>query len=297
MSYTSVSCSLMYSVLRHYGVSDGTLQCRRMLRRVFWRWRPRFALLSVVGLKRTWDQKLSSGLMSLSFITTHIFQFHYADTEYYRHASWLNTLTFFRAVNKHVPLVSVCKVLGRKPRPAKLTFTSGRKRSMVMWRNCTFLLSVRRSSSSPLATVHRWSSMRQSSIDLGSSAKVKTYVFPDSSTFTSLQERSPARLCEVLTVLAQRHAGVTLLSRWDAFLRVNSDVIVLNFYAKEHAVHVRARLKATVIELYCPLDCVVTGSPTLEESSLRQNCDDPKTDQIKGVDSNLPGWQPKETAS
>ena len=42
---------------------------------------------------------------------------------------------------------------------------------------------------------------------------------------------------------------------------------VLTFFAKEHAVHVRGRLKATVIELYCPLECVVTGSPTLEESS------------------------------
>ena len=52
------------------------------------------------------------------------------------------------------------------------------------------------------------SSMRQSSIDVVSSAKVKTCVFPDSSTFTSLQERSPARLGEVLTVLAQSHAGV-----------------------------------------------------------------------------------------
>ena len=39
---------------------------------------------------------------------------------------------------------------------------------------------------------------------------------------------------------------------------------VLTFFAKEHAVHVRARLKATVI------GCVFTGSPTLEESSLRQ---------------------------
>ena len=37
------------------------------------------------------------------------------------------------------------------------------------------------------------------------------------------------------------------------------------------------------------------GSPTLEESDLRQKGDDPKTDQTKGVDSNLPGWQPKET--
>ena len=35
--------------------------------------------------------------------------------------------------------------------------------------------------------------------------------------------------------------------------------------------------------------------PTLEECNLDKNCDDPRTDQIvKGADSNLPGWQPKE---
>ena len=103
--------------------------------------------------------------------------------------------------------------------------------------------------------------MRQSSIDVESSAKVKTYVFPDSSTFTSLQERSPARLGEVLTVLAHRHAGVFLLL---------SEV---------------------------PSRNSVAGSPTLEESNLRQKGDDPRTDQRKGVHSYLPGWHPKETAS
>ena len=42
----------------------------------------------------------------------------------------------------------------------------------------------------------------------------------------------------------------------------------------------------------------VADSPTLEESNLRQKGDDPKTDQMaKGADSNLAGWQPKETAS
>ena len=45
----------------------------------------------LVGLKRTWDQKLSSGLL-LTFMTTHLFQFRFADTEQY----WLITLTFFR---------------------------------------------------------------------------------------------------------------------------------------------------------------------------------------------------------
>ena len=80
LSYTSVSCSPISSGPSNYGVSE---------RRVFWWWKPSSALLSVVGLKRIWDQKLSSGLMSLTFITTHIFQFHVADTEFYRHASWL----------------------------------------------------------------------------------------------------------------------------------------------------------------------------------------------------------------
>ena len=76
------------------------------------------ALLHIfVGLKRTWDQKLSSGLMSgqldlaitglmfLTFMTIHLFQFRFADTEQYFlrppptlinwWPSWLITLTFF----------------------------------------------------------------------------------------------------------------------------------------------------------------------------------------------------------
>ena len=34
------------------------------------------------------------GLMLLTFITTHVFQFRFADAEHYRHPSWLITLTF-----------------------------------------------------------------------------------------------------------------------------------------------------------------------------------------------------------
>ena len=44
----------------------------------------------VVGLRRTWDQKLSSGLL-LTFTVTLLFQFRIADTE----QCWLSTLTFF----------------------------------------------------------------------------------------------------------------------------------------------------------------------------------------------------------
>ena len=47
--------------------------------------------LGVVGLKRTWDQKLSSGSL-LTFMSTHFFQFRFAETE----QCWLITLTFFR---------------------------------------------------------------------------------------------------------------------------------------------------------------------------------------------------------
>ena len=59
--------------------------------------------LSVVGLERTWDQKLSSGLL-LTFMSTHFFQFRFAGTEQYWHPSWLSnswlfTLTFFRTVS------------------------------------------------------------------------------------------------------------------------------------------------------------------------------------------------------
>merc|ERR1712136_386970 len=82
-----------------------------------------------VRLNWTWDQKLSSGLMSgqlnlaitglmlLTFMTIHLFQFRFADTEQYLlrppptlinwHPSWLITLTFFWTDNKQVPLVPV----------------------------------------------------------------------------------------------------------------------------------------------------------------------------------------------
>ena len=39
------------------------------------------AQVGVVGLKRTWDQMLSSCLMSLTLMTTHLFHFRVADTE------------------------------------------------------------------------------------------------------------------------------------------------------------------------------------------------------------------------
>ena len=58
-----------------------------------------------VGLKKTWVQKLSSGwmmsgqldsaltgLMSLTYITTHLFQFRFAVTV----QSWFFVLTFFK---------------------------------------------------------------------------------------------------------------------------------------------------------------------------------------------------------
>ena len=72
---------------------------------------------SVVVSKWTQDQKLSSELMSgrlhsaitvwmfLTFMTIHLFQSPFADTEQYWHTSWLVTLTFFGSGNKHVPLV------------------------------------------------------------------------------------------------------------------------------------------------------------------------------------------------
>ena len=88
------------------------------------------ALLHIfVGLKRTWDQKLSSGLMSgqlnlaitglmlLTFMTIHLFQFRFAETEQYFlrppptlinwWPSWLITLTFFWTDDKNVPAVPV----------------------------------------------------------------------------------------------------------------------------------------------------------------------------------------------
>ena len=38
--------------------------------------------VTVVGPMRTWDQKLTPGLMLLTFMTVHLFQFHFAVTEH-----------------------------------------------------------------------------------------------------------------------------------------------------------------------------------------------------------------------
>ena len=64
----------------------------------------------LVSVQRTWDQKLSSGLL-LTFFTTYLFQFHSADAKYYRQPSWLFTLTFLMFDNKHIPLAPNCRVL------------------------------------------------------------------------------------------------------------------------------------------------------------------------------------------
>ena len=56
----------------------------------------------IVGLKMAWVQELSSGLMLLTFMTVHLFQFSFAVTEQYSHLSWLLTLTFFRTDDVHV---------------------------------------------------------------------------------------------------------------------------------------------------------------------------------------------------
>ena len=49
-----------------------------------------------------WDQKLSPGLMLLTFMTVHLSQFRFAVTERYWHPSWLITLTFFGTDDIHV---------------------------------------------------------------------------------------------------------------------------------------------------------------------------------------------------
>ena len=48
----------------------------------FWWLRPRSAWLGVVGLKRTWDQMLSSASMLVMLVTIHVFQFYFAGTEH-----------------------------------------------------------------------------------------------------------------------------------------------------------------------------------------------------------------------
>ena len=49
---------------------------------------------SLVGLKRILDQNLSSGSTLVTLITTHFFQFRFADVAHCRHTSWTSTLTF-----------------------------------------------------------------------------------------------------------------------------------------------------------------------------------------------------------
>ena len=99
----------------------------------------------------------------------------------------------------------ICSGIGRKPRPARPDVylwpkeTDGDKAKLHLPAFGETVI---------VFPVGHGAPMELSSIDVESSAKVKTHVFPDSSTFTSLQERSPARLGEVLTVLAQRRAGV-----------------------------------------------------------------------------------------
>ena len=63
------------------------------------------------GFEETLGSELVSGLTLLTFMNSHLFQFHFADTEHSWHPSWLITLTFFRTDNKHVLLVLDCGVL------------------------------------------------------------------------------------------------------------------------------------------------------------------------------------------
>ena len=53
------------------------------------RWHP--SRLITLTLFKTWDQKVSSGML-LTFMPTHLFQFRFADTEQY----WLITFTLFK---------------------------------------------------------------------------------------------------------------------------------------------------------------------------------------------------------
>ena len=64
--------------------------------------------------------------MLVTFITTYIFQFGFADTEQYWQPSWLFTLTFLRINSKHIPLAPDCRVLKN---PVWCGFTSIQKLS------------------------------------------------------------------------------------------------------------------------------------------------------------------------
>ena len=60
------------------------------------------------GLKKTWDPKLSPGLMLLPFMTAHLFQLQFAGNEQCWHSSRLITLKLFRTDHNNAPLVLVC---------------------------------------------------------------------------------------------------------------------------------------------------------------------------------------------
>ena len=64
----SVSCAPTSSELRHYGVFDGTHCSADVCCGLFSGDGGHDACLGVVDLARTWDQKLSSGLMLVTFI-------------------------------------------------------------------------------------------------------------------------------------------------------------------------------------------------------------------------------------
>ena len=131
-----------------------------------------------------WDQTLVSGLMLLTFMTIHLFQFQFAGNEQYWHSSRLITLKLSRTDNNHALLVLVCMVwfhvdtnilysqeggspssvlrgLGIrscllvwcwsywKTRPARTVSISSRCSSTRKWRYCTFLHSVQCSPSLP----------------------------------------------------------------------------------------------------------------------------------------------------
>ena len=72
-----------------------------------------------VGLKGTWDQKLSSGSVLVTLMTIHLYQLRFADAEQYCLPSCLITVTFFRTNNKYVPVCCGFACLGW----GKLTLT------------------------------------------------------------------------------------------------------------------------------------------------------------------------------
>ena len=135
--------------------------------------------------------------------------------------------------------------------------------------------------------------------------KNDVYLFPNSSTrkgsvSNGWQTRSSAAwFVDVWKGKQGLQEGCLSLPDTDdklAVLHLPALSAVLTVFAQEHEFMLVSRLKGpfrvntSVVELYCPLECVVASSPTLEESYLsKEKGGDPRTGQTRKGTNSDPG--------